>query len=183
MEECADDLDLLLVELEDGGTLQAGFDNLEAIEVLTKVDVVDALGVRIHRVEELEDGGTAYGAALSKRTEAYGTCALGNSLELVGPGDVVPCYVLADLVCGNAIATEGYLYGASGISYTCNATVELDALDDFENLVTQCILTYSRDNDAVPAELTRVICKIGWSASKLAAFGETIPKCFANAYD
>ena len=52
---------LFVIEFEHCGAAEAFFNGLEAIEMLTKVDVADALGVVVHCCDELLDSGVADG--------------------------------------------------------------------------------------------------------------------------
>ena len=62
----AQDDQFLVVELHDVGPLRRGLDDFERVELLAQVDVEDlqAAVVRGHGIEEAQDGGGRYVAAL-----------------------------------------------------------------------------------------------------------------------
>ena len=89
-EQVGDDGDFVVVQFEDVGKAEGGFDDLAGEEVLTQIDVEDAEAVGGGVLKELADGASAFRGALYEGPKSDRLAFLGQQGQRGIPGDVIP---------------------------------------------------------------------------------------------
>ena len=100
----ADGDQLFIVYFQDVAAAHGVAQYLLGIEILTQVDVKYLQRIRRigHGVQEAADSLTGHDAALRQRAEAHGTRLLGQLLQGIGIGNVVPRHAFLDVIAGYA---------------------------------------------------------------------------------
>ena len=105
-------LQLLAINLDRIGHLERRLNDLGRIVVATKVDVTHLNRLLIHSGNEGLDGLATNLATLCQRAEANYYGMLCQILHFGSERDVIPRYILANIVLGNALLVEFDLHRA-----------------------------------------------------------------------
>ena len=128
---------------------------------------------------------TADNIALGQRAEAHGAAVACNLLNLGSERDVVPCYVLADVVGGNALLVELYLHGACGVGHAGHGVLQSVLFESSDGFFSEFVFAECTNGHGVglSEELACMISEVGRCSAEFLTFRQHIPKCFAEADD
>ena len=155
------------------------------IEALTQVDVKDDQRVvgGGDSVEEAVDGSARNNRALGERAEADCACAFSYCFESGGVGDVVPSDVFFYIILGNPGFVEFDLDGAGRVGNGVDVTFDIAFVELFDDFFSETVFANGADNTAVETKLGDMVGEVCGCAAEFFAFGENIPKSFADADD
>ena len=123
--------------------------------------------------------------ALRQRAEANGVSGAGERDPVFGKFHEIPGDTFGNLIFGLAFGVDIDFYGSSGMNWIALDAADIEAIgfEVPERFLAESIIADTAGDDAGVTEESSDVGEIGGSAAQLFAFGEKIPKEFAEAYD